>query len=329
MDKEEQDILASDFERSIINSALNRIEGTEPDVEREWKALRKGLRRRKNVWTKVWHTAAIVAACSLLFIMIRNLKPISNGTLPPLSSVSVKPAHIYTPANDGSVVTIGNEAATTAKSESEPNEMVELKTPVGKDLHATLSDGTTVWLNTGSTLRLYKYFSEKERRVRLSGEAYFNVQHNAERPFIVETDYFTVNDIGTAFNVKAYSKSEAWVALVEGKVTVQTSGNPIELSPGQQASITKGEIKVTATDIYPLTKRKEGLFYFHDAPLRDIMVEIGRWYGRSVVFENADNMNLRIHFVDDRKKSLDEIISDLNAIDGVQAFVGTDDITVR
>lgn len=331
MNDEKQDILATDFEGGIIGSALNRIDGPEPDVGREWEALRRGMNRRKRVWTVAWHTAAVAAACGLLFLMIRNLQPSGYGvdSLPPLSSVTVKPARIYTPASDGSVVTIGRETAATEETAEGPNEVVELKTPVGKDLHATLSDGTKVWLNSGSTLKLYKYFSKHERRVRLAGEAYFDVRHNAGRPFVVETDYFTVNDLGTSFNVKAYSKSEAVVALVEGKVAVSVGGSPVELKPGQQAAVSNGEMKVAATDTYPLTQRKDGLFYFHDAPLKDIMAEIGRWYGRSVAFENADNMNLKLHFVDERTKSLDEIVADLNTIDGVQAFVGIDDITVR
>lgn len=331
MSNEKQDILATDFESSIINSALNRIDGPEPDVEREWEALERRLHRRRRVWTAAWRVAAVAAACGLLIVMLRTTKQATTGGgMPALSETTVEPAHVYTPDTDGHVVAVGSDdTAPQGVTQQLPNELVELKTPVGEDLHATLSDGTKVWLNSGSTMRLYKYFSDKERRVRLSGEAYFEVQHNAVRPFVVETDYFTVNDLGTSFNVKAYSKSEASVALVDGKVAVQVAGEPVELKPGQVAAVRNGTIAVAAVDTYPLTQRKEGLFYFNEATLKDVMTEIGRWYGRSVAIENAENMNMRIHFVDERSRSLQDIVNDLNNIDGVQVFLGTDDIIVR
>ncbi len=332
MSNEEQDILATSFESSVINSALNRIDGPEPDVEREWEALERRLHRGRRVWAVAWRVAAMAAACGLLIVMMRTTRHDATtvSDMPALSETAVEPARIYTPDTDGRVVEVGSDdAAQQGVAQQLPNELVELKTPVGEDLHATLSDGTKVWLNSGSTMRLYKYFSDKERRVRLSGEAYFEVRHNADRPFIVETDYFTVNDLGTSFNVKAYSKSEAAVALVDGKVAVQTAGDPVELKPGQVAAVKNGAIAVSAVDTYPLTQRKDGLFYFNEATLKDVMTEIARWYGRSVAFENGENINMRIHFVDERSLSLKDIVNDLNNIDGVQVFLGADDIIVR
>lgn len=332
MSSEEKEIEVSAMERELIVSALNRIDAPEPDVELEWEKLRAATRSRKPAWSTVWRVALSVAACGVLLFAAVGVyfsgKSHEGGQQ--LAKTTEQPEQVYTPNADGTVVEIDKPTTVAKKIKAAlSNDIIELKTPVGQDLRAELSDGTKVWLNSGSSLRLYKYFSRSERRVQLSGEAYFDVVHNADRPFIVETDYFTVTDIGTSFNVKAYGKSDASVALVSGKVAVKTGDNPMELLPGQLAEVRNGEISVHSIDIYPFTQRKDGLFYFHDASLKDIMAEIGRWYGRNVVFESPENMEQRLHFVDERSKSLADIANDLNDIDGVQVFVGKDDIVVR
>lgn len=332
MSKEIEEIEFSDYEAGIVKSALDRIDTAVPDVDTEWETLRQGLRRRPRVWHIAWRAVAAVAACALLVVTVRNIYTVntnSDDKLPPLAELANKPAYVYTPSVDGRVVSVGQQSDATQETGEEINEIVELETPVGKDLTATLSDGTKVWLNSGSSLRLYKYFSKSERRVLLRGEAYFEVRHNAARPFVVQTDYFTVNDIGTSFNVRAYSKSEASVALVDGKVDVQVADSRVEMSPGHIAKIKNGNVNIHETDTYPFTQRKNGVFYFSNSTLREIMAEIGRWYGRSVAFENSENMNVSLHFVDERSKSLEQIVSDLNNIDGVQVFLGDDDIIVR
>lgn len=318
-------------ECSIIKSALDRIDSPEPDVDEELKALRHRITHTGNGLRLAKGIAAAIAAIALLLFMIKGIQQVGkyNDKEISLSDSTAHPTRVYTPSSDSNVVKVGENSADGTETASAANELVELKTPVGKDLHATLSDGTTVWLNSGSSLKLYKAFSKSERRVSLSGEAYFEVRHDSSRPFIVEANGMTVVDLGTAFNVEAYSYGRASVTLVKGKVAVNANNRSIELKPGMAATMDNGEMKIHFTDTYPYTQRKEGLFYFHDATLKTIMLEIGRWYGRNVVFENPDNMNLKIHFVDERGKSLQDIISDLNSIDGVQVFAGANDITVR
>ena len=113
--------------------------------------------------------------------------------------------------------------------------LLTLTTPRGKDYHVTLADGTEVWMNADSRLEFPKQFTGSQRRVKLKGEAYFQVAKNASKPFIVETDFFNTTVLGTTFNLKAYSAKDANIVLVEGSVRVNAKGHEITLKPGQQA----------------------------------------------------------------------------------------------
>ncbi|MCG7859706.1 FecR domain-containing protein, partial [Flavihumibacter sediminis] len=105
---------------------------------------------------------------------------------------------------------------------------------------------TKVWLNAATSLQFPASFNGKERRVKLTGEAYFEVAQNAAQPFIVETPYQTVEVLGTHFNVNAY-KDEALsrTTLLEGKVKVQSGTSSQVIKPGQQAAcIQAGSIQI-------------------------------------------------------------------------------------
>ncbi|MBX2924122.1 MAG: FecR domain-containing protein [Chitinophagaceae bacterium] len=163
-----------------------------------------------------------------------------------------------------------------------------LTTPVGGQFQVTLNDNTKVWLNAESTLRYPAAFHSNERRVELSGEAYFEVAHNAKAPFkVVLADSDTVAVLGTHFNVQAYPKEkEKTITLVEGKVLVQNDRHKAVLAPGMQAVIQDDTI-ATATniDIEEATGWKEGLFVFHDAPIEQIMTQVARWYNAKIVYQ--------------------------------------------
>lgn len=166
--------------------------------------------------------------------------------------------------------------------------------------------------------------SGHERRVELKGEAYFEVSHDKRHPFIVVTEYLTTKVLGTVFNVRAFSAKDASVVLVDGSVAV---GDRL-LQPGQMASLSRGAIVTADIDTYPFTQRKEGFFYFHDAPLVLIMGEIGRWYNKTVVFEDQNALNVHLHFVAERSLALNEVLSQLDGIDGVKIMQEEDGTVV-
>ena len=217
------------------------------------------------------------------------------------------------------------------KKGQEMPSVVLMTTPRGKDCHLTLSDGTRVWLNADSKLEFPEQFRGARRTVRLSGEAYFEVAKDSRHPFVVETEYLTTTVLGTSFNVRAYTVSDASVTLVEGRVQVAspTVRKPVVLKPGQRLDVVGSRFSMNTVNTYAYTQRKEGFFYFPDDTMRQIMVELGRWYNKAVVFEDASHMNLRLHFVAERTQSLAEIVNSLSEMDGVNIELGSNEIVVK
>lgn len=208
-----------------------------------------------------------------------------------------------------------------------------IKTPRGKDFHIKLSDGTEVWLNAETSLKFPNAFTGKERRVLLSGEAFFNVAHNDKCPFIVCTEGIETKVLGTKFNVCSYTKEQRHITLVEGKVEVNNNNSKEStvLSPGQNITYNskdKSQINRVNTAVY--TAWTEGMFYFEDKPLKEIMNTIGRWYNVDIYFENEELYNITFNFWASRNSNINDAIALLNDLGKVKIEITDDNkITVK
>ncbi len=152
----------------------------------------------------------------------------------------------------------------------------------------TLSDGTKVWLNSESSLRYPTAFTGPERRVEITGEAYFEVAHNAAKPFIVKdiSRNAQVQVLGTHFNINTYSDEMAMkVTLLEGSVNVVKGNAAGLLKPGQQAQVTATVKIVNIVDIDAVMAWKNGFFHFGNTNIQDLMKQLARWYDVEIVFE--------------------------------------------
>lgn len=183
----------------------------------------------------------------------------------------------------------------------------KIETPRGGEYQVVLPDGTQVWLNAASSLRFPAAFTEKERRVELTGEAYFEVTHagsaeNANRPFIVITNRQIVEVLGTRFNINAYPEEAAvTTTLAEGSIKVSkqvSSGKAaspgdqsgsIVLMPGQQSLLTdtSNTIHIQNADIETALAWKNGDFIFNEEDLPSIMRKVARWYNIEVDFQGS------------------------------------------
>ncbi|HEY0175669.1 MAG TPA: FecR domain-containing protein [Pedobacter sp.] len=168
-----------------------------------------------------------------------------------------------------------------------------IATPKGGQYEVDLPDGTKVWLNSASSLKFPLVFSGNRRQVNLEGEAYFEVTHNKEKPFIVNSERQQVEVLGTHFDVNTYAdEPHVKTTLLEGSVKVSpvgshqaVAGSSIMLKPNQQAVLDRHSLKVTASDINEAVAWKNGYFIFQNEDMESIMRKISRWYNVDVVFE--------------------------------------------
>jgi transmembrane sensor len=168
-----------------------------------------------------------------------------------------------------------------------------LATPKGGQYQITLSDGTKVWLNAASSLKFLSSFAgQKERRVELTGEGYFEVMHDAKQPFRVVSAGQIAEDIGTSFNINNYADEPlSKTTLVEGSMQIQSLKNaqdkkPVLLKPSQQASINAtGAISLRLVNTAETLGWKNDNFIFDGEDLNSAMRKIARWYNVDVVYE--------------------------------------------
>jgi len=187
-----------------------------------------------------------------------------------------------------------------------------MSTPKGRQFGITLPDGTQVWLNSASSIRYPTAFTGHDRKVELTGEAYFEVAHNQDKPFLVSVNNKAVLQVlGTHFNVNAYEdEQDIATTLLEGSVAVNVLSasnhqnlnthhtlykNTVILKPGQQARVMNtvtdstavNSIKVTNANVNKVMAWKNGLFNFEDANLEQVMRQLSRWYNIEVVYEKG------------------------------------------
>ena len=153
--------------------------------------------------------------------------------------------------------------------------------PSGQRVDIVLPDSTHVWLNANTTMTYPLAFMEDRREVIIDGEAYFEVKHNAKCPFTVHTAQMDVTDLGTKFNVEAYSdKGYTETSLMEGKVEIGVGGKQTYvLEPGQKLWVMGGQIKRSTIDDPDTYRWREGLNCFNNKPVSSIMKDFEKYYG--------------------------------------------------
>lgn len=281
------------------------------DTEEIWDNLPKPV-PSYSIWLKIISAAAAIAMTIVLSIQVFKVKEIpavqvaletvspggnkavltlsdgrrisltdaANGDLAKQQGIQI------TKTADGQLIyTIDRSTGNTENA----NAFNSISTPNGGQYQVRLPDGTKVWLNAASTLTYATNVSvAKERIVRLSGEAYFEVAPDKSKPFIVKTNTQQIEVLGTHFNVNNYAdEGQTITTLAEGSVEVSQTNNAVRLKPGEQAINTNGAIKVQAADLETALAWKEERMEFKDANLQQIMRMIGRWYNVQVRFEGT------------------------------------------
>lgn len=198
-------------------------------------------------------------------------------------------------AKNGSIAVEGNtkvlkfDGKVSYSQKSGEQEVVynSIATPRGGQYEIELPDGTRVWLNSATSIRFPTAFTGKERKVEISGEAYFEVAKNKEKPFIVKVNSSEIQVLGTHFNVMSYSdEASLKTTLFEGSVKFINKGDTKILKPGQQSQLlANGKINLlNNVDLDEVLAWKNGYFIFENASIETVMRQLSRWYDVDVVY---------------------------------------------
>ena len=178
---------------------------------------------------------------------------------------------------------------------------IVVEAPVGSSTHLTLPDGSSVWLNAASSIRYSQGFGLSDRRIRLSGEGWFEVARNEELPFIVASDNLRVRALGTQFNFRDYPKDlEAVVSLKQGRVALTNllnSDTEKYLYPDQRIVMDKhtGVMHIESKDATNAMLWTDGILFFDEELLPDIAKELERRYNVHITILGEQLRKMRIY----------------------------------
>lgn len=338
---EEQDLINKLFEDGLIDEALNFIDSI--DVDKNWEELQATLKQQNAkpvipLWKKTLKYAAVfIALIGLFFIIQRSTihNPetklsddriqlvLENGDVQILN----EDGSTEIVSNSGQV--LGTQKGTELKyNAAAGNQKViynQIKIPNGKTFNLTLSDGTHVYLNAGSTLRFpVNFIKGMKREVYLEGEAFFEVSKDKLHPFIVNANAINVKVLGTKFNVSSYAEDkEVSTVLVEGSVSLNNDAKPNEktmLIPGYKGawSKTSDKILLEKVDTSLYTNWMKGELVFKNVAFQAIIKKLERTYNVKIINhdEELNHTEINASF----NKNIENINSVMNAISSVRGF---------
>ena len=320
-------------------------------TSRDWKQVKSRItkRKRQRLWRRQLAYAALVAfllGLGSIFYYLNTPthsrpstweEPFAPGGTKALLTLS-DGSHIELPETTGlsqekhleeNLIHDGKQLVYTPPADDRPEKNHILQTPRGGEYHLTLSDGTQVWVNAASSLSYPDHFSGEERRVKLDGEAYFEVSHDTAKPFIVEVSDLTVRVLGTSFNVSAYREEEHRATLVTGRVSVSSGEETREIKPGEQALLTPQGFSVFPVDITNYVSWKERRFVYKNKPLKEIFRDLERWYDVSIIFLDDEIEQLKLTANLPKYENMDKILEVIEYIACVKCDITDRTVTVK
>ena len=314
-DSRETQSLSKARQMEMYHSLTQKIQ-----EETEQAGSRQLARRKKIMLRVVGIAASLLLVISTLYVF--NAQHTKGNA--PVSAIKIVPQHDLLPGSEKATLTLGDGTVVNLEEvkpglvASQGNAKLiklsngrltykidkitsgyipvnEIRTPRGGAYQVVLPDGSHVWLNSTSSIRFPAEFSATERKIELTGEAYFEITHDAKRPFRVGLQSEAANGstcsievLGTHFNVMAYADEQSVkTTLLEGSVRV--SGEHINkiLKPGQQAELKPdfSSAVVSSADIEEAIAWKNNLFWFNNADIHSVMRQVARWYNVDISYE--------------------------------------------
>lgn len=323
-----------------------------PDEDESWTRLNRKI--SKSASRPVSHAvsyrrialyiSAAVAVLAFAAWLVMALLPVSKEQVVKDRQYAVvypavnKPQNVVLSSSDGQSIVVGdarNQSKIIQAGVQSTNNVLNYQNvsqvgneethtliiPRGKQFKVVLDDGTEVLLNTESSLRYPVRFSGKERVVELTGEAYFHVAKDASHPFIVKSGNTEVRVLGTQFDFCNYSQERRHITLLSGSLRVKdaTAANQLVLRPGEDVVLGQSKLVSKQANVEETTAWMNGLFYFENSELGDIMKVLGRWYNVTVKFIDKDSMHYHFSFWSNRSDTPQMVVDRLNRVGKVDA----------
>ena len=320
------------------------------DTDKDWNILANKLHLKptpKIYWRKL---ISYSAAAILLMVVGVGIYRYTAKPNPQTPILALQPGYDINPGSlkavftsaDGSSVNLDGQADASANQtlatqngfllvkNTKPQQKGYnlLKTPRAGEYKMILPDGSKVFLNSASILKFSNNFNKGDRRVELYGEAYFEVAHNKDLPFVVKFNNTEVEVLGTHFNISAYHGEKTKATLLEGSIKIRTNKDQELLKPGDEASIADGVLDVQKVDTYKSIAWKEGMFYFHEDGIKEILDQIARWYDVKIAY-NGEPSTKKYSGDIRRQATLNQVLEMLNAVSGADFTLKDRTVTVN
>lgn len=294
-------------------------------------------------YSLIYKAAAVIIITSMAFLgykhfskpaisaieanYLTEIKPGSNKAILTLSdgekiilndssNTILKNGDITTKKGEEGII-VYDVAAQQQSSDSESESFNIITTPKGGIYQVILPDKTKVWLNNESSIKFPVRFSKNERRVEITGEVYFEVASNKNKPFKVVSEKQVVEVLGTKFNINTYKDEPAVkTTLLEGSVKVSLENVAKILRPGEQASISGQKLNIYEVDTEQVVAWYRGDFAFNDVELKTIMRQISRWYDVEVVYQGNVG-DIKFGGSISKNKGIKEVLKVLSMTQGV------------
>lgn len=345
------DELFSPESRSLAYAGLAKY----PADESYANFVKKLPKRKFHLWNKIAAIAAVFFLIGFAFIYFGKKNRIGEIQVPTVKQ-DFNPGQNKATlilANGRKVSLSSNQSVVIIKSDqfqyedgsrinpggqNNRNELQTITTPNSGFYQVILSDGTKVYLNSASSLRFPAGFSGTERRVEVTGEAYFEVAKALDAangngvPFIVETVNQEIEVLGTHFNVNNYD-SAIRTTLIKGAVKIKSLNKlgkqgAVVLKPGQQSILTGNNFEVKSVDTDIAVAWKNGYFKFDEESLERIMNQVARWYNVKIYFSDEKLKEETFSGVIKRDIKASELLKVLEKAGDVRFIIQEDKITV-
>ena len=344
----------SSLENDLAAVRINDLHFTEEEKEDAQKRLLKRMTDYDN--RRRWHRMAIAAAVAMLLVaggavlwMNHRSTLLSHET----SQLVPRDLDMVLTTTDGHTLNLNeggqlscNELgyltikgfgqtlkytpSAAIRASSDNPELCELRVPEGKHTQIELSDGSRVWVNSGTTIQFPLKFIGSERRISVDGEVFLEVAHKAGSTFRVETEGFCVKVTGTKFGVTSYSgQQHSQVVLAEGQVEVERGDTArYILHPDQMLTISSGKAQLSEVEAYTFNSWKDGLLYFNGTTLGEALTRLARHYAVDINCSPGSSQ-LKLYGKLILEQRVEDVLNNLTVIEPIRYQIRNNQVFVE